>query len=264
MMLVRNLELRLGGFELRLEGLEVEAGRILVLLGPSGSGKSLLLRALAGLEPAASLDLRFDGRQIGGLAPERRRLVLVFQQPSLFPHMSVYANLEYGLRACKVGRAERRERVRRLAERLGLEELLGRRAGSLSGGEAQKVALARAVAARPRALLLDEPLSAVDALDRPRLAEWLSGLVRQERLPCVYVTHDRAEARMLADGMALICGGRLLQWGRPGEIAAAPACPLVARLLDLQARVAQPCGCTEVCAVRPGRCDAAHGGGSLR
>jgi len=248
---LRALEVEAGGFRVGPLDLVAGDGRYVVLLGPSGAGKSLVLEAVAGVRPAASGEVRLAGADVTPLSPERRRVGLVFQDGLLFPHLTVSANIAYGMRgagrdgagspaglagnappgAGRSGRAARDAEVARLAEAVGVTALLGRRPATLSGGERQRVALARALAARPRALLLDEPLSAVDPESREELQEVLRRLCRERRLPVLHVTHDRDEAFALADECVVVIAGRLHQSGRPLDVLRRPADAAVARFL---------------------------------
>jgi ABC-type Fe3+/spermidine/putrescine transport system ATPase subunit len=226
----RTLEVEAGGFRAGPVDLAVEDGRYLVLLGPSGAGKSLVLEALAGVRRPCAGEVRVAGADATGLTPERRHVGLVFQDGLLFPHLTVAANIAYGMRRGG-GRAPRDAEVRSLAEAVGATELLARRPATLSGGERQRAALARALAARPRALLLDEPLSAVDPEAREALQDVLRGVCRERGLPLLHVTHDRDEAFALADEVAVMIAGRLHQTGRPLDVLRRPADAAVARFL---------------------------------
>jgi len=224
---LRGLEVKAGGFRVGPVDLTVADGSYGVLLGPSGAGKSLVLEALAGVLPAAAGEVRLAGADVGGLTPERRRVGLVFQDGLLFPHLTVARNIAYGMR----GRDGREAEVERLAEAVGVHDLLDRHPATLSGGERQRVALARALAARPRALLLDEPLSAVDPEARESLQDLLRRVCRERDLPVLHVTHDRDEAFALADECHVLIGGRLHQQGRPLDVLRRPADAAVARFL---------------------------------
>jgi molybdate transport system ATP-binding protein len=223
---------RLGDFALDV-ALEAGGGG-LALVGPSGAGKSSVLAIVAGLLRPAHGRVACDertwldtGRGID-VAPERRRCGVVFSDHALFAHLDARGNVAYGVRG-----APRRERLRRaeaLLERLGLAARARARPHELSGGERQRVALARALACDPAALLLDEPLSALDPRTRARASRELSAVLRDAALPCVLVTHDFAEAAALAERIAVIDGGRIVQEGTPGELAAAPASAFVADL----------------------------------
>ena len=236
---LRGFKAQAGGFSAGPVDLEVGDGRYVVLLGPSGAGKSLVLEAVAGVRPAAAGAVLIGGADVSGTSPERRRVGLVFQDGLLFPHLTVAANIAYGMRAARrdgarkapSGRAARDDEVASLAEAVGASALLGRRPATLSGGERQRVALARALAARPRALLLDEPLSAVDTEAREALQEVLRRVCRERSLPVLHVTHDRDEAFALADECVVVIAGRVHQNGRPLEVLRRPADAAVARFL---------------------------------
>ena len=227
-----GIEIQAGGFRVGPVDLELQDGEYGVLLGPSGAGKSLVLEAVAGVRRVAAGAIRVDDEDVTALTPEKRHVGLVFQDGLLFPHLSVAGNVAYGLRRAGVaGRAARAAEVERLADAVGATALLKRKPATLSGGERQRVAVARALAARPRALLLDEPLSAVDAEAREGLQELLRRVSHEQGLSVLHVTHDRAEASALADTCAVLVGGRLLQTGPPREILMAPADEAVARFV---------------------------------
>ncbi|MCX7844837.1 MAG: ABC transporter ATP-binding protein [Candidatus Bipolaricaulota bacterium] len=211
----------------------VEAGEILVLLGPSGCGKTTVLRCVAGLEQPEAGDIRLDGRSLLGLPPERRDVGMVFQNYALFPHLSVAANVAYGLRHGR-RRLPRRERQARVAELLALVGLSGyerRRPHELSEGQKQRVALARALAVEPKVLLLDEPLSALDAALRQELRRELRHLLKGKGITAVYVTHDQEEALVLGDRVAVMREGRLEQVDVPQALYERPRTPFVAQFL---------------------------------
>ena len=227
-----GIEIEAGGFRVGPVDLDLQDGEYGVLLGPSGAGKSLVLEAVAGVRRVVAGAIRVDGVDVTGLTPEKRHVGLVFQDGLLFPHLSVAGNVAYGLRRAGVaGRAARAAEVERLASAVGATELLPRKPATLSGGERQRVAVARALAARPQALLLDEPLSAVDAESREGLQDVLRRVSHEQGLSILHVTHDRAEASALADTCAVLVGGRLLQTGPPREILMAPADEAVARFV---------------------------------
>jgi molybdate transport system ATP-binding protein len=218
--------------------LPLDAGRVTVLFGPSGAGKTTVLRALAGLDRPDAGTIAFGGEtwldaDAGVcLPPQLRRASLLFQDAALFPHLDVAANVGYALSAAP--RAERDARVRELAARLRIEPLLARRPAALSGGERQRVALARALAARPRLLLLDEPLSALDAPTREALRGELRALLEAAEVPSIVVTHDRAEALALGDRMLVLAEGRIRQFGPVHEVFSAPADLEVARTVGTE------------------------------
>lgn len=179
--------------------LSVDAGRILSVLGPSGSGKSTLLATIAGIQPALAGTIRVDGRDVASTPIHQRGVGLVFQDPLLFAHMDVGANVQYGLRRHRVPRTEARRRATELLNWVGLDGFEGRNVHELSGGQAQRVALARALAPEPAVLLLDEPFSALDAELRERLALDVVELAQRTRAAIVHVTHDAAEAARMSD-----------------------------------------------------------------
>jgi ABC-type sugar transport system ATPase subunit len=208
-------------------------GQISVVIGPSGAGKSTLLRALAGLIHPQAGAILFDGRDVTGTPAERRDVGVVFQSYALFPHLSAYDNIAFGLRTrrhrLRGGAADRR--VREAASLLGLEPLLARKPAELSGGEQQRVAVARAVAPRPDLLLLDEPLSALDARMRRAVRTELAALLRRLGTTTLYVTHDQEEAMLLADHLVVLHRGEVQQVGEPLALYRRPATPFVASFL---------------------------------
>jgi molybdate transport system ATP-binding protein len=212
--------------------LDVPAGHCVALAGPSGAGKTSVLRAIAGLlRPAGGLvrcgdEVWLDRAAGVELPPERRSVGYVFQEYALFPHLSAWQNVAYGLHGMPRGR--RRARALELLERFGLAALADARPATLSGGERQRVALARALAPEPAALLLDEPLSALDARTRRVAGRELAAVLRDARVPAILVTHDFAEAALLGDRVAVMDAGRIVQEGSAAELAAAPATPFVA------------------------------------
>ena len=211
--------------------LDIADGELLVLLGPSGCGKTTALRMLAGLEYPDSGDIRIDSRSIVGLEPKDRDVALVFQSYALYPHMSARDNIRYPLRVRRMSEAERERRVAQVAEMLSLGGLLDRRPARLSGGEQQRVALARAIVRQPRVFLMDEPLSNLDAKLRTHTRTELKALQRQLRTTTVFVTHDQAEAMTLADRIAVMDRGRLLQLGTPDDLYHRPVNLFVAQFI---------------------------------
>ena len=217
-------------------GFECGAGELLALVGPSGSGKTTVLRCIAGLATPRDGQVTCNGEawldvRAGAVAsPQERRVGLVFQHYALFPHLDALANVASAM--SHVPREERAARARALLARVNMEGLEARRPSELSGGQRQRVALARALARDPRALLLDEPFSAVDQLTRRRLRLELAQLRREIRIPMVLVTHDLDEAQLLGDRLSVLHHGRTLQTGELQEVLQRPASALVARLLD--------------------------------
>jgi ABC-type Fe3+/spermidine/putrescine transport system ATPase subunit len=219
---------------LRGVSLELPAGAIMALLGPSGCGKTTLLRVVAGLERADSGAILLDGERIDEVPAHLRGFGMMFQDYALFPHMDVAANVAFGLRMRRLGRAEIAARVAEVLELVGMSSYGRRRIFELSGGERQRVALARALAPGPRLLMLDEPLAALDRALRERLQDELSTVLRQVGVMAIYVTHDQEEAFALADHVALLNAGRLEQAGPPEAIYRRPASLWAARFLGLR------------------------------
>jgi thiamine transport system ATP-binding protein len=210
--------------------LDLDGGRVLAVLGPSGCGKSTLLRAVAGLEPATGL-VRWHDHDVSATPTHRRGFALMFQDGQLFPQLSVGRNVGYPLRIRRTPRAETAARVAELLELVGLSGFADRLPTTLSGGERQRVALARALAASPRLLLLDEPLSALDAGLRQRLAEDLRRILVESGTTAVMVTHDHEEAFAVADDLAVMRAGRIVQAGPIADVWRAPADPETALFL---------------------------------
>jgi putative spermidine/putrescine transport system ATP-binding protein len=211
--------------------LTVEPGSFQALLGPSGSGKTSLLMAVAGFLALDRGRMLVDGREISRLQPEQRNFGMVFQGYALFPHLTVLDNVAFSLRARGVPRAERNKRAGTAIDMVRLTGLEHRLPRQLSGGQQQRVALARAIAFAPDLLLLDEPLSALDRQLRGELQWELRALQRQTGLTCLYVTHDQEEALSMADSIAVLNGGRLMQVGTPSELYEKPASQFVASFL---------------------------------
>ncbi|MDK3255343.1 ABC transporter ATP-binding protein [Blastococcus capsensis] len=223
----------LDGFDL-----EVPAGSCVAILGPSGSGKSTVLRLTAGLDEPTAGSVHLDGVDLAGVLPERRGMAMVFQRPLLFPHLSVRDNVAFADRVRGVPRRTARRRAEEFLELVQLGGYGGRPARALSGGQEQRVALARALAAEPRVLLLDEPFSALDARLREEMHELLADLRMRLDPTILLVTHDHAEADTLADRVAVLDGGRLLQAGPMRALYARPASLTVSRLLGGRTEVA--------------------------
>lgn len=209
--------------------LAIEAGEIVALLGPSGSGKSTLLRILAGLDAPTSGDLRFDGDSQLGVPPHRRDVSMVFQHFALYPHLSATDNLVLALRYGRgMSKAAARERAAETLRMLGIADLARRRPAQMSGGQRQRVAIGRALATRARVVLLDEPMSGLDAKLRVELRVEIVGLLRQLGTTAVFVTHDQAEAMAVGDRVAVMNRGAIEQIGTPDEIYDLPATRFVA------------------------------------
>src|SRR5687767_13575663 len=208
--------------------LRIEDGEFIALVGPSGCGKSTLLRSLAGLEEVTSGTISIDGRDVTDLAPRQRDVAMVFQSYALYPHMTVRQNLGYGLKVRRTPKADATRRVEEVADLLGLSELLERRPSALSGGQRQRVAMGRAIVREPKAFLMDEPLSNLDAKLRVQMRAEIAALQKQLGVTTLYVTHDQVEAMTMGDRVAVMKNGRLQQCAPPQELYDGPANVFVA------------------------------------
>jgi len=217
--------------------LDIAPGELVALLGPSGCGKTTALRIVAGFEFADSGEVLIDGRDVSGVPASRRDMGMVFQSYSLFPNMSALDNVAFGLRMRKVGGADRRKRAAELLEMVGLAPQAGQFPHQLSGGQQQRVALARALAVEPRVLLLDEPLSALDAKVRLQLREQIRNLQQRLGTTTLFVTHDQEEALSMADRVGVMRAGKLEQIAQPAELYARPATAFVAEFVGTMNRL---------------------------
>ena len=232
---------RYGAVEaLRAVSLDFEAGRLTAILGPSGCGKTTLLRSIAGFVSVDAGAVRFDGADVTALPPQQRGTAMVFQSYALWPHMTVFDNVAYGLRLKRVPSAEIARRVREalaLVEIGDVEATARRKPAALSGGQQQRVALARAIVVEPRVLLLDEPLSNLDAKIRQRLRVEVRRLQRRVGITTIYVTHDQEEALAIADRVVLMNRGVVAQAGTPEQVYLEPATEFVADFLGVGNRL---------------------------
>jgi len=230
-------------------------GELIVIVGPSGCGKSTLLRTLAGLEDISEGDLEINGKRVNELEPAERDIAMVFQNYALYPHMSVFDNMAYGLKNRRTPKDEIQQRVSEAAELLGLTELLDRRPKQLSGGQRQRVAMGRAIVRKPQVFLFDEPLSNLDAKLRVQMRLEIRRLQKRLKVTSVYVTHDQTEAMTLADRLVVMNGGHVEQFGTPMALYDQPASQFVAGFIgspamnflsatQAQAGLALPCGAT--------------------
>ena len=210
----------------------VPSGDVLALLGPSGCGKSTLLRAIAGLEPLRQGTVHLAGTDLAGVPTHRRGIGLMFQEPALFAHLDVAGNVAFGLRMHRWAAADQRSRVAQMLELVGLGDRGGDAVDELSGGERQRVSLARTLAPRPRVVLLDEPLGALDQVLRRDMLRLLRQAFAVTGATALYVTHDPVEATALADRIALMRAGALVQLGTMAQLTAAPADPWVSDFLS--------------------------------
>ena len=222
--------------------LTVNKGEFVSFLGPSGCGKTTVLRMIAGFETPTSGKIRIDGQDVTELAPNKRRIGMVFQAYALFPNLNVFGNIAFGLKIAGMGKAETEARVDEMLKLIGLEHLANRYPYEMSGGQQQRVALARALAPKPQVLLLDEPLSALDAKIRVSLREEIREIQRQLGITTVFVTHDQEEAMSISDRIVVMNGGRADQIGTPADIYNRPKTRFVAGFVGtlnlLKAKVA--------------------------
>jgi ABC-type Fe3+/spermidine/putrescine transport system ATPase subunit len=226
-----------------LDGVSIEfaSGGLTAILGPSGCGKTTLLRSLAGFIPLSAGRILFGEEDVTALAPQGRGTAMVFQQYALWPHMSVFDNVAYGLRLRKLSAAAVRTRVEKVLDLVEIGQLAGvmqRRPGELSGGQQQRVALARALVVEPRVLLMDEPLSSLDAKVRQRLRAEVRRLQKAVGITTIYVTHDQEEALAIADTVVLMSAGRVVQAGSPEEIYFRPQSAFAAEFLGVSNQLA--------------------------
>jgi multiple sugar transport system ATP-binding protein len=203
--------------------LTIRDGDFMVLLGPSGCGKTTLLRSIAGLEQIDGGRVRIGGRDVTDLPPRKRRIAMVFQSYAVFPHLTVFENIAFGLRMAKLPKAEITQRTEEAAALLHITELLARYPSQTSGGQRQRIAVARAIAMQPEVLLMDEPLSNLDALLRLEMRAELKRLLQEIGSTTVYVTHDQVEALSMGDRVAVMNAGKLIQVGGPLEVYDTPA-----------------------------------------
>ncbi len=211
--------------------LQIESGEIVCLLGPSGCGKSTLLRVIAGLLDEYSGSVRWDKQDLRAMPPYQRDFGLMFQDYALFPHLNVSRNVAFGLEMRHYPRAERDKRVKEMLSLVGMGNYYHRDVNELSGGEKQRVALARSLAPQPRLLMLDEPLGSLDALLRERLVTELREIIQKQGLTAIYVTHDRQEAYAIADRIVIMNNGRIVQIDRPQALYHSPRTQFVAQFL---------------------------------
>ncbi|WP_424930859.1 ABC transporter ATP-binding protein [Amaricoccus macauensis] len=226
---IKNVAKKFGAYQaLHDINLNIADQEFMVLLGASGCGKTTLLRIICGLETATEGEVWIGGRRVDHLAPKDRGIAMVFQNYAVFPHLTVFENIGFGLRMQKLPDAEVKRRVERTASLMHIEMLLKRYSGELSGGQRQRVAVARALAMEPDVILMDEPLSNLDALLRMEMRAELKGVLAESKTTAVYVTHDQVEAMSMADRISVMHKGKIVQAASPIEVYRNPAAEFVA------------------------------------
>lgn len=228
MISIRDLSVDLGEFVLKNINLEIRDGEYFILLGPTGAGKTVLLEAIAGLHPIVKGSILIDDKEITRLKPEKRGVGIVYQDQMLFPHLSVEKNIVFGLQATRYPKKKMKSQMDDIVDLLDIAHLLHRKPKTLSGGEKQKVALARALITRPVVLLLDEPLSALDPNTREKLQYELAEMHRRLKVTIIHVTHDFEEAQILGDQVAVLNEGQIAQIGTPEDVLRHPASAFLA------------------------------------
>jgi multiple sugar transport system ATP-binding protein len=229
---IKNVAKRFGDYQALHEiNLEIADQEFMVLLGASGCGKSTLLRIIAGLETATSGEVWIGGRRVDHLSPKDRGISMVFQNYAVFPHLTVFENIGFGLRMQKLPNDEVTRRVERTATLMHIEQLLKRYSGELSGGQRQRVAVARALAMEPDVILMDEPLSNLDALLRMEMRAELKGVLAESKTTAIYVTHDQVEAMSMADRISVMHQGKIVQAASPIEVYRNPSAEFVASFI---------------------------------
>ncbi len=234
MLRVEKIRRKQGSFELEDISFDVKNGEFFVILGPSGAGKTTLLDCIAGFRQIDSGKIFLDEKDITNNPPEERNIGYIPQDPSLFPHFSAFRNIEYGLRFRNLTKEERKKRVLEIAMSMGISKILDQKPGKLSGGEKQRVALARALVIEPKAILMDEPLAHIDAPLRKDLRYEIRKILKSMAIPTVCVTHDQSEAFSIADTIAIMNNGRILEIGSPFNILDRPQDIFTAHFLGFE------------------------------
>lgn len=246
MLAVENLHKSFKNLAIGNISFEVQRGDYFVILGPSAAGKSVLLEVMAGLIKADKGSILLDGDDITAMAIHLRNFAMVFQSSTLFPHLSVYDNIAYPLRWRKLNKSNIRSEVDRLSSEFEIKHLLSRRCNTLSGGESQRVSLVRALAAEPKCLLLDEPLSSLDVKSRSQIRNILHKIAAMKLMPIIHVTHDYIEAASLATHIAVMENGRIVQSGTAADIFQHPRSEFIAKFVGIKnfykGRLSFPCG----------------------
>ncbi len=231
MLEIRNLSLKIKNFELKNINLKVNKKDYLTVIGPTGSGKSILLETIAGFYKPDTGKILIDGEDVTSYPPEKRKISIVYQDFALFPHMTVFENIAYGLK--KVKKSYFRSEVEEIAEKLGILHLLNRKPETLSGGEKQRVAIARALIVKPKVLLMDEPFSALDCLTREKLRLMMKNVVKSCGTTIIHVTHDFDDVFSLSNRVAIMRGGRIVQSGDLDEVFSKPVDSFVSDFLNV-------------------------------
>jgi len=234
MIRIKNISKNLGEFFLRDVTLDIEAGNYFMILGPTGAGKTILLEAMAGIYRPDRGEIWLDGRNITNIPPRDRNISMVYQDYMLYPHLSVEKNIAFGLKLKKIPKEKIKDKIEDITNMLGIHHLLHRFPGTLSGGEKQRVAIARAMVTEPKALLLDEPLSALDTQTREILREELHKIHINTKTTIVHVTHNFEEVFSLGDSMAVMNEGKIVQVGRPDEVFKRPNSEFVANFVGVE------------------------------
>ena len=256
MIQIENLRKEFGRFLIEIENFIISQGKYVVILGPSGSGKSLFLKIIAGLFIPEKGKILLENSNITSISAEKRNIGLVFQEPSLFPHMNIRDNISYGLKIAGLSKKARYKQADKIAHLLKIENLMNRTIESASGGELQRAALARTLITKPKVLLLDEPLSQLDHNTRIELQTELKKIHKEFNLTCIHVTHNREEAYALADKCAVMLDGRLIQYNDLNIIKENPFCPFIVEFLGLENKSIKnpPSGCLKQCMLTTGKC----------
>ncbi len=234
MLEIKNLNLRVPGFSLRNINLTIPGGAFFAIIGPTGSGKSLLLETIMGLVSQESGSILLDGKDVSQLPPEERGFGIVYQDSGLFPHLTVKKNIEYGLKYHHVDKGECKKRIEFVIKNLGIDHILYRYPGNLSGGEKQRVALARVLVLRPRVILLDEPLSSLDPVFQEEIRDILKELHQKLEITFLIVSHNFSEVLYLAESAAIIHDGRIVQHGLIDDIFSKPSSRFVANFVGIR------------------------------
>ncbi len=234
MIRIENVSKDLGEFKLDGATLHIDEGEYFIILGPTGAGKTILIETIAGIYRPDSGRVFLNGADVTNILPKDRQISMVYQDYMLFPHLTVAGNIGFGLRQKKIAKSEIIAKTDEIAELLGVSHLLGRYPGTLSGGEKQRIAIARAVVTEPKVLLLDEPLSALDSRTTERLQEELARIHEITGTTTIHVTHSFGEAFALGDRIAVMCGGRIIQVGKPDEVFRRPNSEFIADFVGVE------------------------------